>query len=63
MAVKPEFYASQRLKFRLVNGHMTCTCKALNYLTSTVVEIKFIHDTGAFISTLNILKPTRQAFI
>ena len=53
MITKPEFLVSNRLFYTIDNGHLVCTCGVLKYITSEVTYIKFIHDTGAFISTLS----------
>ena len=53
MVIKPEFLASNRLPYILDNGHLVCTCKVLNYTTNEEESVKFIHDTGTFISTLS----------
>ena len=53
MVIKPEFYSSQRMEFSIFNGHITCRCKVLSFDTNEEVSIRFIHDTGAYISTLN----------
>ena len=53
MVKKLEFLAGHRLDYSLSNGHLICTCMTLNYITSKETDIEFIHDTGAFISTLS----------
>ena len=53
MVKKPEFFMGHRLEYELSNGHLICTCMALSYVTNEETDIEFIHDTGAFISTLS----------
>ena len=53
MVTKAEFFASQRVEYFINNGHITLTCKVVSYLTNEEEDILFIHDTGAYISTLN----------
>ena len=53
MINRPEFFEGHRLFYSLDNGHLICTCKTLNHVTNKEADIKFIHDTGAFISTLS----------
>ena len=53
MINRPEFYTSQRLDYSLDNGHMICICKVLSHIAKKETNIEFIHDTGAFISTLS----------
>ena len=53
MISRSDFFASNRMIFTLDNGHLICTCKVLKYVTNEEEDIKFIHDTGAFISTLS----------
>ena len=53
MISRPEFFSGHRLAYSLANGHLNCTCKVLNYVTQEEEYINFIHDTGAFISTLS----------
>ena len=52
MINRPEFIEGHRLLYTLDNGHLICTCKVLNYVSKEDGSIDFIHDTGAFISTL-----------
>ena len=44
---------SNRLAYTLDNGYIICTCKVLNHATKEEESIEFIHDTGAFITTLS----------
>ena len=53
MVKKPEFLSGHRSAYELRNGHLICTCMMLNYITNEEAGIEFIHDTGAFISTLS----------
>ena len=53
MINRPEFFEGHRLFYALDNGHLICTCKVLNYVSKEEGSIDFIHDTGAFISTLS----------
>lgn len=50
---RPEFLVGHKLTYALENGHLVCTCKTLSYVSKIEASIKFIHDTGAFISTLS----------
>ena len=53
MVSKAEFFVSQRMDYFISNGHINITCKTVSYLTNEEEDILFIHDTGAYISTLN----------
>ena len=53
MVTKAEFYSSQRLEYTIENGHLTCECKVVSMITKEEADVLFIHDTGAYISTLD----------
>ena len=53
MIIKFDFLVSNRLFYTIDNGHLICTCRVLHYTTKEEESVKFIHDTGAFISTLS----------
>ena len=53
MINRPEFLAGHRLSYSLNNGHLICSAKVLSYISQNEEKIRFIHDTGAFISTLS----------